>query len=213
MKKRTVLIPITVLVFAIAVYILGWSTFFTVSSVEIKGANSILTSTIEPGQKLARVEPRAIAAEFERLDWVKSADVSRNWINGKVTIMLTQRTPIAIYNGRVIDADGFSFIIRDQNSSGLPRIQAPTIESAITATAFLTSLSAEIVDAVALVKVQSGDAYVLEVKQGADIIEIHWGQAVENVLKIKVYKALIAQPENSKIRRIDLSAPHAPIVK
>lgn len=213
MKKHTALISITVLVIAVAVYILGWSTLFTVSSVEIKGADSILSSTIEPGQKLARVQPRAIAVEFERFDWVKSADVSRNWINGKVTVTLTQRTPIAIYNDRAIDVDGFSFIMRDQNSSGLPHIQAPSIESAVTATTFLTSLSAEFVDAVQLVKVQSGDTYVLEVKQGGRIVEIRWGQSEENALKVKVYMALIAQPENSKIKRIDLSAPHAPIVK
>lgn len=213
MKKRTVMIPITVLVFAAAVYILGWSTLFTVSSVEIKGTDSILSATIEPGQKLARVEPRAVASDFERFDWVKSVDVSRNWINGKVTITLTKRTPIAIYNDRAIDPDGFSFIVGRENTVGLPRIQAPTIKSAITAAAFFTLLPAEIADAVQLVKVRSGDTYVMEVKKGTDIIEIFWGQDVNNVLKVKVYTALIAQPENSKIKRIDLSAPHAPIVK
>lgn len=213
MKKHRIFIPITVLVIAIAVYMLGWSTLFTVSSVEIKGADFPLFSTIQPGQKLARIEPRAIAVQFERFDWVKSADVSRNWINGKVTITLTQRTPIAIYNNRAIDADGFSFSIRDQNSSGLPHIQGPTIESAITATAFLTSLAPEIIDAVQMVKVGSGDTYVLEVQQGRRTVEIRWGQSEENTLKVKVYKALIAQPENSKISRVDLSAPHAPIVK
>lgn len=207
------MIPITVLAFATAVYILGWSTLFTVSSVEIKGTDSILSSTIEPGQKLARIEPRAVASDFKRFDWVKSVDVSRNWINGKVTITVMQRTPIAIYNDRAIDADGFSFIVRRENTVGLPRIQAPTVETAITAAAFFTLLPAEIANAVQLVKVRSGDAYVLEVKKGADIIEIFWGQDVDNALKVKVYTALIAQPENSKFERIDLSAPHAPIVK
>ena len=31
--------------------------------------------------------------------------------------------------------------------------------------------------------------------------------------KVKVYKALLALPENKKISLLDLSAPHAPIVK
>jgi len=32
-------------------------------------------------------------------------------------------------------------------------------------------------------------------------------------LKVKVYQALIALPANKKVTFIDLSAPHAPIVK
>ena len=69
---------------AIATYILGWSPFFTVSSVEITGTKTQLSSDISTGEKLARIEPRAIAAKFETLDWVAEAKVSRNWINGKV---------------------------------------------------------------------------------------------------------------------------------
>jgi hypothetical protein len=44
-------------------------------------------------------------------------------------------------------------------------------------------------------------------------IELRWGTNSENELKLKVYKALIALPENANIKRVDVSAPHAPIVK
>jgi cell division protein FtsQ len=44
-------------------------------------------------------------------------------------------------------------------------------------------------------------------------VEVRWGFATENELKAKVYKALLEQPENAKLKRMDLSAPHAPIVK
>ncbi|TSA46712.1 MAG: hypothetical protein D4R50_04390, partial [Actinomycetales bacterium] len=64
-----------------------------------------------------------------------------------------------------------------------------------------------------LVKVRSGQAYVVQIIDGKKSIELLWGQEGETALKVKVYKALIAQPENSNIRRIDLTAPHAPIVK
>ena len=213
MKKRAVFIPIGALLFTAAAYTLGWSTLFTVSSVEIKGTNSILPTSIKLGQKLARVQPRATASEFEKLDWVKNADVSRNWINGKVIITLTERVPIAIYNDRAIDGGGFSFILRDQDTTGLPHIQAPNVESAITAAAFFSALPAEIADAVVLVKVRSGDDYVLEINQGSRIVELLWGQDVDNLLKVKVYTALIAQPENVLVKRIDISAPRTPIVK
>ena len=213
MKKRAVFVAIGALLFIAAAYTLGWSTIFTVSSVEIKGTNTILPTSIKLGQKLARVQPRATASEFEKLDWVENADVSRNWINGKVIITLTERVPIAIYNDRAIDGGGFSFILRDQETTGLPHIKAPNVESAITAAVFFNALPAEIADAVVLVKVRSGDDYVLEINQGSRTVELLWGQDVENLLKVRVYRALIAQPENVLVKRIDISAPRTPIVK
>ena len=213
MKKHRLFIALGILIFATAAYILGWSTFFTVSSVEIKGTTAVMSSTIVPGQKLARVEPRTVGAEFEKYAWIKKADVSRNWISGKVTITLTERIPIVLYNDQAIDADGVSFPTPINSVTGLPRITASTTESAVEAAAFFMGLPAEIADTVALVKVRSGQAYVVQIIDGRKSIELLWGQEGETALKVKVYRALIAQPENSKIFRIDLSAPHAPIVK
>ena len=213
MKKQRLFIALGVLIFATAGYILGWSSLFTVSSVEIKGSTTLMSSTIVPGEKLARVEPRKVAAEFEKNLWIKKADVSRNWISGKVTITQSKRTPIALYDNQAIDADGVSFPTPTDSVKGLPRILAPTAESAVEAAAFFMALPAEIAESVVLVKVRSAQAYVLEIVDGGKSIELLWGQEGESALKVKVYKALIAQPENSKIFRIDLTAPHAPIVK
>ncbi len=213
MKKQRLFIALGVLIFATAGYILGWSSLFTVSSVEIKGSTTLMSSTIVPGEKLARVEPRKVAAEFEKNLWIKKADVSRNWISGKVTITLSKRTPIALYDNQAIDADGVSFPTPTDSVKGLPRILAPTAESAVEAAAFFMALPAEIAESVVVVKVRSAQAYVLEIVDGGKSIELLWGQEGESALKVKVYKALIAQPENSKIFRIDLTAPHAPIVK
>jgi cell division septal protein FtsQ len=213
MKKQRLFIALGVLIFATAGYILGWSNLFTVSSVEIKGSTTPMSSTIVPGEKLARVEPRKVAAEFEKNLWIKKADVSRNWISGKVTISLSKRIPIALYDNQAIDADGVSFPTPTDSVTDLPRILASTTESAVEAAAFFMTLPAEIAESVVLVKVRSAQAYVLEIVDGRRSIELLWGQEGESALKAKVYKALIAQPENSKIFRIDLSAPHAPIVK
>lgn len=213
MKKQRLFIALGILIFATAGYILGWSSLFTVSSVEIKGSTMLMSSTIVPGEKLARVEPRTVAAEFEKNLWVKKADVSRNWISGKVTITLSKRIPIALYDNQAIDADGVSFPTPTDAVTSLPRILAPTTESAVEAAAFFMDLPAEIAEKVVVVKVRSGQAYVVQIVDGRKSIELLWGQEGESALKVKVYKALIAQPENSKIFRIDLTAPHAPIVK
>jgi hypothetical protein len=44
-------------------------------------------------------------------------------------------------------------------------------------------------------------------------ITIIWGDSSDNELKGRVYQSLIALTENKKISLVDVSAPHAPIVK
>ena len=212
MNRRLILLVSAVLLVG-AAYVLGWSTLFTVSSIEINGSTTQVSSGIVQGQKLARVEPRAIAAKFETLDWVASAKVSRNWINGKVTIDLTERTPVAIYDNKVIDSTGKSFVLQGPASTDLVQIQAGDLTAATKAVTFFMTLPVDLKEALSVVKVRSTGALVLVVDNGGKNLEIRWGTDSENDLKLKVYKALIALPENASIKRVDVSAPHAPIVK
>ncbi len=211
--KRRLIAGVVVAVLAGATYILGYSTFFTVTSVEVIGSTKPINTGITKGEKLARVEPRAVATKLENLDWVESADVSRNWINGKVVVKLKQRTPIATFNNQVIDSTGASFIPQGERPSGLIEIQANSIEAATKAVNFLTELPEELNSTLTVVKVRATGAFVLITENNGKKLEIRWGSNSENELKIKVYKALIALPENADIKRVDVSAPHAPIVK
>lgn len=211
--KRGVVALVAVFALAGATYILGYSTFFTVSVVEVVGSNKPIDTGIVKGQKLARVEPRAVVSKLEMLDWVESADVSRNWINGKVVVQLVQRTPIAIYKDQVIDPSGSSFIPQGASPEGLIEIFAASIEDATRAVAFFTELPQEINSTLSVVKVRATGAYVLIVENNGKNVELRWGIDSENELKARVYKALIALPENVDLKRVDVSAPHAPIVK
>ena len=213
MKRHRLGIATAILIFVVTAYILGWSTFFTVSSIEITGTKTLITTDIKIGERLARIEPRSIVAELGRIKWIRSVEVSRNWISGKVSIAIVERTPIAIFNEQVIDEEGVSFPPINQSIQGLPHIQATDIDAAITAANFYNSLPKDFADAIRTIKVETGDSYSIEMSQGEKSIELLWGQDGENSLKIRVYKALIARPENFEIQRIDLSAPHAPIVK
>ena len=213
MKRHRFGIAFVIFMFGSAAYILGWSTLFTVSSVEITGTKTFINTEIKIGERLARVEPRSIIAELERIKWIRSVEVSRNWVSGKVSIAIVERTPIAIFNKQVIDEEGVSFPLLNQSIQGLPHIQATDIDAAIKAAKFYNSLPKEFADAITTLKVATGESYSLAMSQGKKSIEIVWGQDEENSLKVRVYKALIARPENFKIHRVDLSAPHAPIVK
>jgi len=213
MKKKPLIALATAIIVGVASYALGWSTLFTVSSVEIKGTDQFLPQNVKVGEKLARVEPRAVASTYENFAFVQDAQVSRNWISGKVTISITTRTPVAIFNNQAIDASGKAFMVKGALPAALPQIQAGNIEIAVTAVEFMTSLPDEIRSDLKILKVRSTGAYVLEIDVEGRKVEVRWGLATDNELKAKVYKALLAQPENAKLKRMDLSAPHAPIVK
>ena len=211
--KRSLVAGLVVALLAGAAYVLGYSTLFTVSSVEVIGSTRPLNTGITKGQKLARVEPRAVATQLEKLDWVKSAEISRNWINGKVVVELTSRTPIATFENRVIDSMGASFVPQGRRPEGLVLIQAANLEDAKEGVKFLTQLPEELKSSLTVVKVRSTGALVLISQNNGKLIEIRWGSDSENELKLNVYEALIALPENSEIKRVDVSAPNAPIVK
>ena len=211
--NRRLIVVLGAVLLAGATYVLGYSSLFTVSAVEVIGSKNQINPGITLGEKLARVEPRAIAAKFETLDWVASAKVSRNWINGKVTVEVTERTPVAIFNNQVIDSTGKSFALRTQPTKPLVQIQAGDLEAAISAVNFFSTLPEELNSTLKVVKVRSTGAFVLEIDNAGKNLEIRWGTNSDNELKIKVYKALLALPENAAIKRVDVSAPHAPIVK
>ena len=213
MKKKPLIALATAISVGLASYALGWSTLFTVSSVEIKGTDQFLPQNVKVGEKLARVEPRAVASTYENFAFVQDAQVSRNWISGKVSISITTRTPVAIFNNQAIDASGKAFMVKGDLPAALPQIQAGNIEIAVRAVEFMTSLPDEIRSDLKILKVRSTGAYVLEVDVEGRKVEVRWGLATDNELKAKVYQALLAQPENAKLKRMDLSAPHAPIVK
>ena len=213
MKNKRLIALATAIIVGAASYALGWSTLFTVSSVEVTGTDQRLPQSIKVGEKLARVEPRAVAATYEKFAFVQDAQVSRNWISGKVTISITSRTPVAIFNNQAIDDSGKAFVVKGQLPAALPQIQAGNIEIAIAAVDFMTSLPDEIRSGLKILKVRSTGAYVMDVDVEGRKVEVRWGFATDNELKAKVYKALLAQPENAKLKRMDLSAPHAPIVK
>jgi cell division protein FtsQ len=213
MKKRFTFVALPIFLLAFSAYILGYSTFFTVSNVEVIGINSTINPGVQTGEKLARIQPRVIATRFENLPWVQKAEVSRNWFNGKVTVRILERTPIAIYNGKAFDIEGKSFDLQSSNTSSLVQIQATDAESALKAVDLMSVLDSRVKQSLRTITVQKTGSFDLLLTQDARTMEVKWGLNSENELKTKVYEALIALPENNRVTRIDLSAPHAPIVK
>jgi len=212
MRRRFTLVALPILMIAGATYALGYSTLFTVSSVEIIGSRLNINPGVIKGEKLARIQPKVIATKFENMTWVKKAEVSRDWISGKVTVRILERTPVALYNGKAFDVEGKSFQLQNGKTSDLIQIQAIDATSALKAVDLLNSLDSQLTQTLKSIKVQNSGSLELQLAQGDRILEVKWGLNSENELKTRVYQRILALPENKKITKIDLSAPHAPIV-
>ena len=213
MNKKVIIVAVALITMASSAYLLGWSDLVTVRSVEITGTQADLPMPIKVGERLARIETRAIAADFEKNDFVRSARVTRNGLTGKVSIAITPRLPIARYGNRGIDETGAIFKVQGELSSDLVQINANDDLKAIAAANFALQLPSWLERGLRSITVSNGENYVLQLHENNRNIEITWGSSTDNQLKASVYKALIALPENSKVKKIDLSAPHAPIVK
>ena len=202
--------------FALIVYLIAWSSLFTVSKVVVTGTeqSSIQKmSGVIIGEKLARVEPRAVGRKLQEELWVESVKLSRNWINGTVTIEITPRIPIGIFTGRFIDKAGTIFDIPGGFSQSLPIVEAYSTEFGLSAIKLFTEFPKTFRSKVITIKAKNQDSFEVNLKEGSRKITLIWGSNSDLNLKIKVYEALVVLKENSKISLIDVSAPHAPIVK
>ena len=213
-------IAVAVLVIAVLTYLFAWSPIFQVRAIEISGLPQGITtaaitsaSEITVGEKLARLEPRAISNRLKKLTWIASSDIGRNWLNGKVTIAITSRKPVGIYQGRALDASGHIFDFPGKIPSSLPQVSAKSAAIGLTAIDLFAALPSDIRESLIAMSATSDRSINTRVTVANRAISIQWGGVSQLSLKVKVYRALLALPENAKVTSIDLSAPHAPIVK
>ena len=165
------------------------------------------------GQKLARVEPQAIEKRLLHLKWIESAQVSRNWLDGEVEIVVKPRTPTAIFNGSTIDASGTIFTLPGITTADLPRVSANRPALGLAAIRVFQGLPRDFQRRVVSLTARNSANFALFFDVDGRNVQILWGANEETALKIEVIGALLALEENKKVRRIDVSAPHAPIVK
>jgi cell division septal protein FtsQ len=201
-------------------YLLGWSNVLTIKEISYTGSptkNSEATvknlTNLEVGERLARIETRKIAARLQTLPWVDNADLSRNWISGKIVIAITPRLPIATFNGQLMDATGKRFELPGGYDSKLPSVFARDAKSGLAAIKLFTKLPTEFSTRTSAFTATSPENINFKITEGKRSLMVIWGSDIEIDLKLKVYKALVALPENSKIKKIDLTEPLSPIVK
>ena len=227
-RNRKFLSPplvITIVTVLALAYLLGWSSFFNVKSVEISGAPTPAVqveiekkSQIAVGQQLARVNPQSAARKIEKSPWIKDAKISRDWLSGVVRIEVTPRVPLAFFNsdqvpGQTIDEDGQLFSLPGYTNPDLALISAKSPESALKANELFTQLPENFRAQITSMLATSTNTFTLNSVINGREIRIRWGDNQDMALKISVINKLLKLPENKRIKLIDVVAPYAPIVK
>jgi len=219
-NKRTRAIALSIILFAGLTYLIAWSSVFSVKNIEVNGqpaevsAASIITKThITIGEKLARIEPRSIEKNLSELSWVKSVSVKRNWIRGTVVIAMAPRIPLGLYEGKAIDSTGTLFDLPGNTPSGLPTVSAASPALGLQAISLFTALPTDLRDSLISISAANESSISSWQLETGRKVKVSWGAVSQIELKVSVYRALLALPENKNISSIDLSAPHAPIVK
>jgi len=220
LRKHRLVTVLAILLIASLAYLLGWSNVLTIKEISYLGAptksseQTIKSLTnLSTGERLARIEVRKISARINTLPWVQSASISRNWISGSVSVSVTSRVPIATFNGQLMDASGKRFDLPGGFKLKVPSVLARDTESGLAAIALFTQLPTDFSTRTSAFTAKSPGNIFFNISEGKRKLLVIWGAGTEIELKLKVYKALLALPENSRIKKIDLTDPHSPIVK
>ena len=193
-------------------------------------------SLIAIDQPIARVDSRVVKRALLKNQWVGDVRINRHWLSGEIHIFVDQKEPIA----RINSASGFLYLTSNGEIAEFPaELSKPVPEldgaynvksNATLAYQLLNELVGGLADAfpnqtkpnqtvpnqgVVIRKMTIGSAtsFSTSVAIGEQEVLIRWGSASEIALKIKVLQGLLALPENTKLRVVDLSAPLTPIVK
>jgi cell division protein FtsQ len=213
---------------ALALLVLGvaglgvWLVFFS-SVLAVQGVRVDGTGVLDPravrraadvpvGTPLATVDLDAIAKRVERLDAVRSVDVSRSWPD-KVRVLVRERVAVAVVEraGRLrgLDETGMLFRTYLSRPADLPVIRkSPSTDADALAEAARVAgaLPADLAARVAYVQVRTVDTISLRLRNGRTVL---WGSADESVEKAKVLAVLLEQ----KASLYDVSVPGQPVLR
>ena len=217
-----------------AIYVLGWSKLISVKTIAITGTNqsSVLINSLSAahielreGMPLARVDVRAINRISHQLGWISKSNISRNWLNGSVSIQISERVPVATYldddgSTKYFDATGNSFSAPVAHS-GLPAItfSQSSAQTRIAAASWVAAMPSDLLSGMQSLQVENVDQMVMKTQvtstdsSSQKVITINWGAVRDMPLKVKVLRALLLRPENEKRLLFDLTNPLAPITR
>ncbi|MBC7463291.1 MAG: FtsQ-type POTRA domain-containing protein [Actinobacteria bacterium] len=177
----------------------------------------LISQEVFIGERMARVDKRTVSASLKKFSWLNDAQVERNWIKSSITIKVKVRLPLAKFGKSFVDSEGVLFSLPHPERFAVPNILAASTQARRFAADLIESLPASFRKDVGVVSVEGMQSATLLIEKTAQKrkqeILVRWGDSSNTSLKVRVFQSLLALPENSTIVFMDLSAPHAPIVR
>lgn len=223
-SKNLPVIALLLVLVSLLAYILGWSKLLVVKKIVLvaNGNELLISQIIEPtdiriGLPLARVNVSKINRDLATQKWIKQLKINRHWTTGNVSIAITPRVPIARYevNGTIsyFDSQGISFTAPSAPVN-LPLITFSLEDQAAKQAVadFLAQVPTDFLAGMSELRVLSAESIKMTTSlPGFNSLEISWGSPTQLSLKINVLRHLLALGDNSKVIRIDLTNPSAPV--
>jgi cell division protein FtsQ len=207
--KRAIIVILAVAVLAAAgVWIVGFTSLFSVRQIEVTGTALIgevtAAAAVPTETPLARVDVTAIDARVRAIPQVADVSVSRVPPD-RVVVAVVERTPVAVRaeagSWQLIDRTGTAYLLVPDRPA-LPALRASGPGEAA-AVAVAASLGGGLAAQVDVISAATLDDVRLTLRTGA---EVTWGSAEQSGLKAEVLAALLP----TDAAAYDVSAPATP---
>jgi cell division protein FtsQ len=201
-----------VLVLALLVWLVAFSSVLGVRSVDVVGARTLTASQvravagIRAGAPLARLDLAAIRHRLSAVAPIRTVTVSRSY-PATVTIQITERVAIGYrpVDGQalLIDRDNVAFRTVKAVPAGLPRLLVPGSGAPSAAAALVAgTLPSTVLKTLSSISAPSEESVTLTLHDGRTVL---WGGTDRSTDKARLLSVLLGQPG----RYFDLSDPSA----
>jgi cell division protein FtsQ len=219
--RRHIVALLVVAVLAFGAWVVYWSTWLAVTSVEVEGTSYLTphevrrAAAVEDDTPLARLDLNAVEDRVAELPAVAEVDVQRDWPDG-VRVVIEERAPVAVVRQdgeyQAMDDEGVLFRTYRRPPHRLPLVRAGQLEERESADALhevagvVGSLDPNIARKVDHVEVASMDAIELVLGNGD---EVRWGSSAQSDLKARVLATLLGVDASV----YDVSVPEQPTTR
>jgi cell division protein FtsQ len=203
------------------VYVLGFTSFLGVKSVDVIGANSVPADQVRavagvPDLKpMLQVSTTEIRDRVATMPGVATVDVSRSWPS-TIAITITERTAIAYFNSgpggdgyHLVDGGGVVFKTVKDKPAGLPELKLPKVSADDPVTKAVTLvlgvIPPQLLKQVTTATARTPGSVEFVLTNGKNV---RWGNALQPDRKAKVLAALLSRDG----KNYDVSSPELPTV-
>jgi len=227
MNRKRVYFVVAITLVSLLAYLLGWSGLMTIDQIKVSGLSKtqkvsnltakevIKLSGIKISQPIARVNASSVKRKLLTLPEILDVKVNRQLPSSVLIELKMRKVEIAVTasgGGFLIgDASGVTFAKVNKVPRGVPIIKTSTSKFLLSQTLLVfQSLPTKIQNRVISIDAKTRDSITFNLNEGVQII---WGGSQEQDLKIEVLNALLADPNNNKVKNFDISSPLAPTVR